>query len=58
MHRWSRRSPGSPPCPSGRMFEAAACGAPIISDWWEGLDTLFTPGEEIVIARSSEDVVR
>jgi len=44
-------------CPSGRMFEAAACGAPLISDWWEGLDSLFEPGEEIVIARSSADVV-
>lgn len=44
-------------CPSGRLFEAAACGAPIISDTWEGLDTFFTSGEEILIARSSADVV-
>ena len=29
-------------CPSGRLFEAAACGAPILSDAWEGLDAFFT----------------
>jgi spore maturation protein CgeB len=44
--------------PSVRLFEAAACGVPIISDWWEGLDTFFTPDEEILIAHSSEDVLR
>ena len=44
-------------CPSGRLFEAAACGVPVVSDWWEGLDAFFTPGEEILIARSSEDVL-
>ncbi len=41
--------------PSVRLFEAAACGVPIISDWWEGLDTLFTPGEEIFIAHSATE---
>ncbi|MDB5296056.1 MAG: hypothetical protein JWO31_2039 [Phycisphaerales bacterium] len=44
--------------PSVRLFEAAACGVPIISDWWDGLDDLFTPGEEILIARSTDDVLR
>jgi spore maturation protein CgeB len=44
-------------CPSGRLFEAAACGTPIVSDAWEGLDRFFTPGKEIVIAQSSDDVV-
>lgn len=44
-------------CPSGRLFEAAACGVPILSDWWEGLDDFFTPGEEILIARTAEDAV-
>src|SRR5205807_2626504 len=34
-------------CPSGRLFEAAACGAAILSDTWEGLDSFFAPGEEI-----------
>ena len=45
-------------CPSGRLFEAAACGTPIITDWWEGLDSYFTPGTEILPVRSSDDVVR
>ena len=44
--------------PSVRLFEAAACGAPILSDDWPGLDELFRPGEEILIVRSSRDVVR
>ncbi len=43
--------------PSVRLFEAAACGTPIISDWWEGLDSLFRPGEEIVVARGPDDVL-
>ena len=42
-------------CPSGRFFEAAACGTPIVSDWFEGLDTFFQPGEEILIAAETED---
>jgi spore maturation protein CgeB len=44
-------------CPSGRLFEAAACGTAVVSDWWEGLDEFFTPGDEILIARGSNDVV-
>jgi spore maturation protein CgeB len=44
-------------CPSGRLFEAAACGATIVSDEWEGLDLFFEPGVEILIAKQSEDVI-
>ena len=44
-------------CPSGRLFEAAACGAPILSDWWEGLDAFFEPGRDILVGRTSEDAV-
>jgi spore maturation protein CgeB len=44
--------------PSVRLFEAAACAVPIISDWWEGLDELFEVGREILIARSGDDVMR
>jgi spore maturation protein CgeB len=44
--------------PSVRLFEAAACGVPIISDWWEGLDSLLVPDEEILIARTTDDVLR
>lgn len=43
--------------PSVRLFEAAACGTTIISDCWEGLDTLFEPGTEILTARTSGDVL-
>jgi spore maturation protein CgeB len=44
--------------PSVRLFEAAACGVPVISDWWDGLDTLLTPGAEILISRSPDDTLR
>jgi spore maturation protein CgeB len=44
-------------CPSGRLFEAAACGAPLLSDEWEGLDEFFSPGSEILLARSAEDTL-
>jgi spore maturation protein CgeB len=44
-------------CPSGRLFEAAACGTPIITDLWEGLEQFFTPSSEILVAQSSADTV-
>lgn len=44
--------------PSVRLFEAAACGAAIVSDNWPGLDYLFTPGSEILLPTSTDDVVR
>ena len=44
-------------CPPGRLFEAAACGTPVLSDWWEGLDAFYTPGREILVARTTEDVL-
>jgi spore maturation protein CgeB len=44
-------------CPSGRLFEAAACGVPILSDEWEGLDHFFEPGEEIVVAGSTDEAI-
>lgn len=43
--------------PSVRLFEAAACGTPIISDYWRGLDELLPHGEAIIIAHGTEDVV-
>ncbi|HTG43639.1 MAG TPA: glycosyltransferase [Verrucomicrobiae bacterium] len=45
-------------CPSGRLFEAAACRTAILSDWWEGMDEFFVPGQEILIARSTEEAVQ
>ena len=43
--------------PSVRLFEAAACGATIVSDNWPGLDTFFTPGEEILLPTSGDGIV-
>ncbi|MBM9593379.1 CgeB family protein [Roseitranquillus sediminis] len=43
--------------PSVRLFEAAACGTPIVSDWWEGLDSLLPDGEALALAHGPEDVV-
>lgn len=44
-------------CPSGRLFEAAACRTALLSDTWEGLDTFFLPGSEIVPVASCGDVL-
>ena len=44
-------------CPSGRLFEAAACGVPIVSDRWAGLDAFFTAGKEILLAEGPDDVL-
>jgi spore maturation protein CgeB len=45
-------------CPSGRLFEAAACGTAVISDDWEGLDHFFTPGSQILIARNTDEALQ
>jgi spore maturation protein CgeB len=60
--RWTlsvtrRAMAGNGWCPSGRLFEAAACGTAIVSDWWPGLDTFMTPGSELVVASSAQDVI-
>jgi spore maturation protein CgeB len=44
--------------PSVRLFEAAACATPIISDYWQGIETIFEIGKEILIANSPEEVLR
>ncbi|MBX9698072.1 MAG: glycosyltransferase [Acetobacteraceae bacterium] len=43
--------------PSVRLFEAAACGVPVISDTWEGLESLFKPEREILLAEDTETVL-
>jgi spore maturation protein CgeB len=43
--------------PSVRLFEAAAVGTPIISDYWPGLESVFEIGSEILVARNSQDVI-
>jgi spore maturation protein CgeB len=45
-------------CPSGRLFEAAACETPMVSDRWEGLEEFFEPERELLVAKSSSDVVQ
>ena len=44
-------------CPSGRLFEAAACGTALLSDSWEGLELFLRPGEEILIANNTEEAL-
>ncbi len=44
-------------CPSGRIFEAAACGAPVLSDKWDGIDSFYKPGSEILIVETTDDVL-
>ena len=43
--------------PSVRLFEAAACAATIVSDNWPGLEIFFTPGSEILLPTSAEEIV-
>ena len=43
--------------PSVRLFEAASCATPIVSDRWAGLDTIFPPGRAIAIADTTDDVM-
>lgn len=44
--------------PSVRLFEAAGCGCPIISDSWPGLETIFKIGEEVLVAERARDVTQ
>ncbi|HLK66757.1 MAG TPA: glycosyltransferase [Bryobacteraceae bacterium] len=44
-------------CPSGRLFEATACGAAVLSDAWEGIGEFFEPGREILLAGNTEDAM-
>jgi spore maturation protein CgeB len=44
-------------CPSGRLFEAAACGVPVLTDAWAGLAEFFEPGREILVAETSDEAV-
>lgn len=43
--------------PSVRLFEAAACGTPVISDRWPGIETIFDPSREILLASTARDVI-
>ena len=43
-------------CPSGRFFEAAACGTPLITDWWQGLDSFFDVAKDLEVVATAEQV--
>lgn len=43
--------------PSGRPFEAAACGVSPRSDTWPELEAFFTPGREILVAHDTADAL-
>lgn len=43
--------------PSVRLFEAAACGVPILSDNWPGIDQFFEPKREIVLVEDANAVL-
>jgi spore maturation protein CgeB len=43
--------------PSVRLFEAAACATPVISDRWAGIESFFEPGREIILADTTEEIV-
>ncbi len=44
--------------PSVRLFEAGACGTPILSDIWTGIDEIFVPGEDLILVREPDDVLQ
>lgn len=44
-------------CPPARIFEAAACGTPALTDRWDGIEYFFKPGSEILLADRTEDAM-
>jgi spore maturation protein CgeB len=44
-------------CPSGRLFEAAACATPIVSDWFDGLDHFLAAGSETLVVRTPDQAL-
>jgi spore maturation protein CgeB len=44
-------------CPSGRFFEASACGTPIVTDWFEGLNHFFDVHNELLVVKTADDVI-
>ena len=43
--------------PPTRVFEAAGTASCLITDAWAGIDMFFTPGTEILVANSAEEIV-
>lgn len=44
--------------PATAMFEAAGAGACLVSEYWDGIEEFFHPGDDILVARDAEDVAR
>jgi spore maturation protein CgeB len=44
-------------CPSGRLFEAAACRVPLMTDSWEGLERFFEPGVEVLPVKNTQEAI-
>ena len=42
--------------PSVRLFEASACGAAILSDYWKGLEHFLTPGDQVLLPRDAYEI--
>jgi len=47
-----------PGIPTIRVFEALACGIPLISAPWNDIESLFTPGKDFLIANTGEEMKR
>jgi spore maturation protein CgeB len=47
-----------PGIPTIRMFEALACGIPLVSAPWDDCEGLFTPGDDYLLARNSAEMER
>jgi spore maturation protein CgeB len=47
-----------PGVPTIRVFEALACGIPLISAPWNDTDQLFTPGRDFLVAKNGEEMKR
>ena len=45
-----------PGIPTIRVFEALACGIPLISAPWDDTEHLFTPGEDFLVARTGREM--
>jgi len=47
-----------PGIPTIRVFEALACGIPLVCSPWEDAEKLFTPGADYLVARNGAEMTR
>ncbi len=45
-----------PGVPTIRVFEALACGIPLVSAYWPDREHLFTPGQDYLLARNGREM--